>query len=352
MQLAHRERCRDTQHGAALLIVLWTFAVLAALAGEFALAMRREAESASNFKQEALARYTAIAAINEAILSIEAFNGKLDIFDDEDVENSKHQLSLHRLDDEHPGLKIIRALIEGRGEWVEGHLFGAPYPDYEVRAVDETGKIAINASEVDEILLRQIMLNLGYDDVTAGVVSDSIMDWRDEDDLHRVDGAEDDYYRGLDRPYPCKDAPFDAIQELLLVRGVTCAMYYGHDGIPGLRDIFTTAQDRGRLNPASVSEKVEWALCGDPVQRGVDAGELGARAKDERVLDIRECLQGTRLSVARNVQKAQIGYATIEARVKDAHAQDHIVAHVGAQVQFKGDGGFQAVQWYDSIFDE
>ena len=349
MALAGRNEARE--RGAALLIVLWTFAVLAALAGEFAIAMRREAESASNFKQEALARYTAIAGMNEAILSVEAFNGKLESAE-EDVEGSDRRLSLQDQDEEDPGMRIIRTLIEGRGEWVQGHLVGAAYPDYEVRAVDETGKIPLNAGEVDEALLRQIMLNLDYDEVTASTVADSIMDWRDEDDLHRAEGAEDDYYRGLDRPYPCKDAPFSSIQELLLVRGVTRAMYYGHEGIPGLRDIFTIAHDRARLSLRTVSEKVEWALCGDPQQRGSDSGELDDRAKDERVLDIRECLQGTRLSVGRNDQKAQLGYATLEARVTDPQTPDRVVAHVGAQLQFKGDGGFQTVQWYDSIFDE
>jgi general secretion pathway protein K len=342
---------RKGEQGAALLIVLWTCAVLAALAGEFAIAMRREAESAANFKQEALARYTAIAAINEAILSVDAFNGKVDSTE-ENPDDSKHKLSFHDQDEEHPGLKVIRTLIEGRGEWVQGHLYGAAYPDYEVRAVDETGKIALNAGEVNENVLQQILLNLGYDDLTASIVSDSILDWRDDDDLHRAEGAEDDYYRGLDRPYPCKDAPFDSIEELLLVRGVTRAMYYGHDGIPGLRDIFTTAQDRPRLTPRTVSDRVEWALCGDPEMRGNGLGKLDDRAKDQRVLDIRECLQGTGLSVARNDAKAQLGYATIEARVKDPHVQDRIVAHVGAQVQFKGNGGFETVQWYDSIFDE
>jgi len=342
----------DPEHGAALLIVLWTFAVLAALAGEFAIAMRREAESTSNFKEEALARYTAVAGINEAILAVQTFNGKLDQQTDDD-QDGKHKFSKHESADEDPGMGLVRTLIEGRGQWVEGRLPGAAYPDYEVRAVDETGKIALNAAEVDEALLRQIVLNLDYDEVTASVVADSIMDWRDEDDLHRADGAEDDYYQKLDRPYPCKDAPFDALQELLLVRGVTRSMYYGHDDVPGLRDIFTVAHDRGRLTLRTVSDKVERALCGDPTRSGHGLGALDDRTRDQKVLDVQACLQGTALGVSqRNERRAQLGYATIEARVKDAKSKDRVIAHVGAQVQFKGGGSFQTVQWYDSIFEE
>jgi hypothetical protein len=342
---------RDTERGVALLLVLWTFAVLAALAGEFAIAMRREAQSAANFKQESLARYTAIAGLNEAILSIQAFNGKLT--DDDDEEEEGVGVGSDQRDEEGPGKRLIRTLLEGRGDWVTGHLYGAPYSDYEVRAIDETGKLSLNAPEVDEPLLREILLNLDYDEVVASVVADSIVDWRDEDDLHRAQGAEDDYYRKLERPYPCKDAPFDAVEELRLVRGVTRAMYYGHDGVPGLRDIFTTAHDRGTLTPRTASDKVEWALCGDPERRGVKQAGLDDRTDKEQAFDVLSCMKETGLTPPRNQRRsAQLGYATIEARVKDPNSGDRIVAHVGAQVQFKGGGGFQTVRWYDSIFEE
>jgi general secretion pathway protein K len=53
------------------------------------------------------------------------------------------------------------------------------------------------------------------------------MDWKDLNDLHMLNGAEEDYYRSLERPYSCKDGPFDIIDELLLVRGVTPEILYG-----------------------------------------------------------------------------------------------------------------------------
>jgi len=341
------------ERGAALLVVLWTFSVLAALAGEFAIAMRRDAESTRNFKQESTAHYTAFAGINEAILAIQAFNGELG-YEDEEEDAGLTDNHTGELEDKEAGLKRIRTLIEGRGEWLEGELPGAPYEKYEIRAIDETGKIPLNANEVNEAFLRTIMLNLDYDELTASTVADSIADWRDEDDLHRAEGAEDDYYRGLDRPYPCKDAPFDAIEELMLVKGVTRAMYYGVGDIPGLRDIFTVAHDRGRITLRTVSEDVEWALCGDPEDRGMDDAGLKDRSDDQQVIDVQECLQGTGLALRRGEAqgKPQLGYATLEARVKDPADPAHILTHMAMQIQFKGDGGFQTVQWYDSVFDE
>ena len=58
-------------------------------------------------------------------------------------------------------------------------------------------------------------------------VIDSILDWRDSNRDHRLNGAEEDYYRGLDPPYSCKDGPFDVVEELLLVRGVTPELFAG-----------------------------------------------------------------------------------------------------------------------------
>jgi hypothetical protein len=345
-------RSRDGQSGAALLIVMWTFAVLAALAGEFAIAMRREAESARNFKQETLARYTAFAGLNEAILAISAFNGELGA--DEEEERLGDQLGTD--DEEDDGLDLIRTLIEGRGEWVKGTLDAAPYENYEVRAVDESAKIPLNGRAVDEVLLREIVLNLGYEELDASTVADSIMDWRDEDDLHRAEGAEDDYYEDLERPYPCKDAPFDALEELLLVRGVTRAMFYGVRGIPGLRDIFTVAHDNSRVTLRTISPEVEWALCGDPEERG-DEDHFSSRTDDQQVIDVQACLEeiGSPLGVRRGESQGrpQLGFAMVEARVTDATDEERVIAHIGAQVHFKSGGdGFQTNQWYDSIFDE
>jgi hypothetical protein len=351
---------RSGEKGAALMMVLWTFAVLAALAGEFAIAMRREAESTRNFKEEMFARYTAFAGINEAILEISAYNGELGYGDEEerlgdDLAGKNGKKGKNGKDDENDALDLIRTLIEGRGEWIKGHLSHAPYENYEVRTVDETGKIPLNAQAVDEILLRKIMVNLGYKEDVASIVADSIMDWRDEDDLHRADGAEDDYYEDLEPPHPCKDAPFDTLEELMLVRGVTRAMYYGMHGTPGLRDIFTVAHDRSRLSLRTVSPAVEWALCGDPEERGKDE-HFSTRTSDQQVLDVQACLEGTTLGVRRGDAQGrpQLGFAMVEARVLDPVNDKRVIAHVGAQVQFKGGGddGFQTIQWYDSIFDE
>lgn len=62
-------------------------------------------------------------------------------------------------------------------------------------------------------------------------VAAAIVDWRDADDeptnLDGSVGAEMEYYGSLAQPYNTKNAPFDTVDELLLVRGMTATLLYG-----------------------------------------------------------------------------------------------------------------------------
>ncbi len=60
-------------------------------------------------------------------------------------------------------------------------------------------------------------------------VADAIFDWLDPDDEPRPDGAEADYYEGLNPPYSPRNGPVASIGELLLVRGVTPRVLFGED---------------------------------------------------------------------------------------------------------------------------
>ena len=60
-------------------------------------------------------------------------------------------------------------------------------------------------------------------------VADAIMDWIDEDDDTREYGAEYDYYQGLSSPYTPTNGPFNTVEELLLVQGVSPQLLFGAD---------------------------------------------------------------------------------------------------------------------------
>ncbi|HTZ18069.1 MAG TPA: general secretion pathway protein GspK [Dissulfurispiraceae bacterium] len=129
-----------------------------------------------------------------------------------------------------------------------------------VRIIDESGKIDIN--KVPDIILKGLLTNLGVKDEDADVIVDSIEDWRDADDLTRLNGAESDYYMSLPVPYKAKNADFDSIEELLLVRGITPELLYGTGNKSGLADFITVYSGNGTINVNAAPKEVLMAIPG------------------------------------------------------------------------------------------
>ncbi|MEN6421481.1 MAG: type II secretion system minor pseudopilin GspK [Smithella sp.] len=124
------------------------------------------------------------------------------------------------------------------------------------RIEDEDGKIPLNKlangdnynPAVKEILTR--LLNqpeFKLDERKVAEIVDSIKDWIDSDDISSDYGAESSYYSSLDYPYKAKNAPFDCIEELLMVKGVTKEIFYGTKEKPSLA-AFVTADSDGVIN--------------------------------------------------------------------------------------------------------
>lgn len=91
---------------------------------------------------------------------------------------------------------------------------------------DEEGKININVLD-GKTLAKFFQVIGGIEQDLAEEISYAVVDWRDSDDSlsHPKYGAEDDYYEDLDMPYESKDHPFESIEELLLVRGMTPELF-------------------------------------------------------------------------------------------------------------------------------
>lgn len=86
--------------------------------------------------------------------------------------------------------------------------------------VDEDRKLNLNTAPEDVLvnLVQQSGLLRG-EEVTR--VVQAIEDWRDPDKDQRPSGAEGSYYLGLPEAYECKDGPFENIEELRFIRGMT-----------------------------------------------------------------------------------------------------------------------------------
>src|SRR5258708_17761661 len=90
-------------------------------------------------------------------------------------------------------------------------------------------------------------------------IGDSLQDWRDANEEHRLNGAESDYYRALPVPYRSHNANLDSVAELLQVRGVTPEIYRGTAGAPGLVDLLAVPAT-GQVNINTASPAVLKAL--------------------------------------------------------------------------------------------
>lgn len=192
---------RDESGAVALIVVLWVIVLLTAIVGEFSYSMRTEINITRNFKEETEAYHIALAGIEKA---------KMEIFQAESqkVYLNEGGVLVFNADDEAPQ----RSGSLGSGS-------------YSYVITDEESKLNINNATA--LQLKFIFLKSGVDVTEVDTIVDSIIDWRDENDLHMLNGAEEEYYRSLDYPYSCKDGPFESIEELLLVKGMTREIFYG-----------------------------------------------------------------------------------------------------------------------------
>ena len=205
----------------ALFMVLWVLILLSGIATEFCFAMRTEVNMVRNFKEQTEAYYIALAGLNRAVYELlrnESSPEKKKLLADENEEAAETS-SRWRMNTDIPPVPFAG------GRFI-------------VRIGNEAGKVNINTA--DEPVLKMMLNGFDLEEQEKSIIVDSIVDWRDENDLHRLNGAENDYYQSLPKPYDCKNGDFDAIEELLMVRGITPEIFYG-----GLKNMVTAFKDDG-----------------------------------------------------------------------------------------------------------
>ncbi len=89
---------------------------------------------------------------------------------------------------------------------------------------DEQSRINLNTAPGD-LLARLLESVGGVSRKESTEIAAAIEDWRDKDDQARPLGAEGFYYRSRPQGYGCKDGPFENVEELLLVKGVSPQLY-------------------------------------------------------------------------------------------------------------------------------
>lgn len=88
------------------------------------------------------------------------------------------------------------------------------------RLVDEASKLNLNTATAEMLSLLPRM---------TPELAAAIVDWRDEDSDISDGGAEDETYQRFNPPYRCKNGPFESVEELGMVAGMTLQILEGED---------------------------------------------------------------------------------------------------------------------------
>jgi len=111
--------------------------------------------------------------------------------------------------------------------------------------VDKEGKY--NSTQKNLLIRFMNFPEFGLDPEEVENIVDSIKDWIDTDNETTRFGAENAYYQTLEKPYPCKNAPIEFLEELLFVRGITKELLYGSGEKPGISQ-YLNPHGNGKIN--------------------------------------------------------------------------------------------------------
>ncbi len=208
------------QHGIALVLVLWATTLLTVIAASFAFSMRTDTLLAQNLAASARAQALADAGVQRALYEM---------------------------------FKPIADLQRWKGDGVP-HQWEFGGGKLSIMVLDVSGKIDLNSASDD--LLKGLLKSVGLTVEESIVLLDAIVDWRDGDDLPRPKGAEVAEYKAAGLKYRPSNAPFETVNELQRVLGMTPDLY------ANLADALTVDSHQAGINAAIAPRKVLLALPG------------------------------------------------------------------------------------------
>jgi general secretion pathway protein K len=193
----------SVQAGIALIIVMISIFVLTILAGGFAYSMKVETKLSRNANSESELEWLGRSA----------------------VECARWELAQQ--------LSIAQEPYDALNQVWAGGIGGAgtsnsPLADFKNEIQIQNGSATwtildlerkANINIASEAILQQALMVMGVDAGQMTPVINSILDWIDKDENPRIQGAESDFYQGLNPPYFAKNGPIDDISELLMIKG-------------------------------------------------------------------------------------------------------------------------------------
>ncbi len=201
----------EKPRGIALVIVLWGLVLLAVIAAAFTTETRTEVTLARNLVENAKAKALADAGVHAAMLGLH----RREVEKRWRADGTVYSLAFRHADPAparlgEASLRGSQAAQAGEGE-------------VSIVIDDEAGKIDLNAAP-DE-LIHGLLVAVGLADAEAQALTAAIADFRDADDETHAGGAEDPEYRAAGLAWGPKNKPFEAVEELHQVLGMTRRLY-------------------------------------------------------------------------------------------------------------------------------
>jgi general secretion pathway protein K len=198
--MAARPRRRDGA-GIALVLVLWVLALLTVMA--LGLTTAQRTESALTRNQLDAARFRALADAGINLVALELMR---------------------------PALDPAEVEAEMADSWVpDGQPRSLRFDGFELEVglYNEASRLDLNAATREQLaaLVQLAQGDEAVDETLPDRIADAIVDWRDSDDLAQVNGAEDGDYEAAGLPYGARDGPFESVEELREVLGMTRELY-------------------------------------------------------------------------------------------------------------------------------
>ncbi len=324
------------QRGAVLIVVLWVVVILSLLALSFAASIRTEVDAARVVVEQRQSRFMARAGIEYAIYEI-----------------LQTQSAFFQSQSQ------AEPTFDSVPDVVRGHLnLSLSAGEAKVEVIDETGKLNINLAP--DFLIFNLLLMIGIDGAEAESITNSILDWRDADDVPLPGGAESAYYQSLDPPYYAKNSLFDVPEELLLVKGVTPEIYYGKKtttsaGDPvqlyGLQHYVTTFSNINRINVNSAPAPVIAAIPGldYPTAYAIEAIRAEMPIADMSEITKRvPGISGEALNFF-SILRSNVYTMISEGRLKDSD----VVSQIRAVIRVDGVGrkGYAVLYWNEGSME-
>ena len=279
------------QQGVALVLVLWVISLLTIMAASFTLTIRRETAVISSTRDNARARAIAEAGVATA--------------------------------------QMMLLSSDKATKWhADGRIYQLNFGNAQVRVrlFDEAGKVDLNHVTPD--LLAQVMRSVPATQEQQSILIDSILDWRDEDELVRFHGAEAETYQPLG--YQPRNGKFTSLEELQMIQGMM------PDVFQWMRAHFTVYGKNEVNTDVAAIEVLQIVFTENP--------ELLEEAMQER-LALADMDSSVNQGNAKKNIKASSRYITIiaESALADAvTARVHVL--LGKQLEGLG-SGFQIIQW-------